>query len=417
MKAALLSLALLAGWACAQTATTGQGQTQATGPAKPDPKAEAIALQKAQDEAAKRKAEMDAGRRKVIADAEKNGVQVRIKEIARFRGVRGNQLQGIGLVVGLGGTGDTKNTPFTATLLANAMKDKTAIDPKQLKAKNVAVVFVTSELPAFASPGNRIDITVTSAGDATSLQGGYLLRTPLFSAASEDQAYVVAMGPISIGGFNVGSGGAALQKNHTTVGKLPEMGIVERAVDTQLTFDGKLYLELTDADFTTAQRIAQKLNETNPAYQAIALDGGTVQLAMITGKTTVQLMSEVEGLTVMSDSQGTIVINENTGTIVLGGNVRIAPAVVAKGSLTVRIDQELIISQPNPFTFGSTVVGAQTNVQAQEDPASVTLMGPTSTVADLARIFQALKISATDMIAILEALRAQGALKARIKIQ
>lgn len=357
------------------------------------------------------------GRRKAIQDAELNGTEVRIKDIARFRGVRANQLQGIGLIVGLGGTGDTKNTPFTASLLANAMKDKTIVDPKLLKAKNVAVVFVTAELPAFASPGNRIDITVTSSGDATSLQGGYLLRTPLYGPGSTETAYAVAMGPVSIGGFNASGGGASVQKNHTNVGRLPEMGIVEQAVDTEVVFDGHMYIELNDADLTTAQRMAEKLNQTNASFNAVAIDGGTVQVSMPEGKSPVQAMSMIESLRFMSDTEGTVVISENTGTIVAGGNVRLSPAMVAKGSLTVRIEQELQVSQPNPFSFGTTVVNQQTTVRAEEEPAHVTMMGPTATVADLARIFQALHVSATDMISILQALRTQGALKARIKIQ
>ena len=383
-------------------------------PPKTDPQLEAKQLEAKQQEALRK---ADESRRDAIKFTEQNGVAVRIKDVARFRGVRANQLQGIGLIVGLGGTGDSKNTPFTATLLANAMKEKTLVDPKVLKSKNVAVVFVTAELPAFASPGNRIDVTVQSAGDATSLQGGYLLRTPLFGPADNENAYAVAMGPISIGGFNVASGGASVQKNHTTVGRLPEMGIVERSVATEIVFDGRLYLELRDADLTTAQRMADKLNKTNLSYAAIALDGGTVQLNMPEGKSPVQAMADIEGLAFMSDTEATIVISENTGTIVAGGNVRLGPAMVAKGSLTVKIEQELIISQPNPFTFGNTVVGQQTNIKAEEEPAQVTMMGPTATVADLARIFQALRVSATDMIAILQALRSQGALKARIKIQ
>lgn len=359
----------------------------------------------------------DEARRKAIMDAELNGIEVRVKDVARFRGVRANQIQGIGLIVGLNGTGDTKNTPFTATLLANAMREKTIIDPRQLKAKNVAVVFVTAELPAFASPGNRIDISVQSAGDATSLQGGYLLRTPLHGPADAETAYAVAMGPVSIGGFNVSGGGSSVQKNHTTVGRLPEMGIVEQSVATEIVFDGKLFLELHQADITSAQRLAAKLNETNAQYLAVALDGGTVQLNLPEGKTPVQAMSDVEGVRFMSDQEATVVISENTGTIVMGGNVRLGPAVVGKGSLTIRIEQELLISQPGPFSRGTTVVAEQTRVEAQEEPAQVTMMGPTTTVADLARIFQALRISATDMIAILQALRAQGALKARIKVQ
>lgn len=383
--------------------------------AQTDPKTAQGDPQEAKRQEALKQAE-DA-RRKAIADSEQNGVEVRVKDVARFRGVRSNQLQGVGLIVGLAGTGDTKNTPFTATLLANAMKDKTVIDPKLLKAKNVAVVFVTAELPAFASPGNRIDVTVQSAGDATSLQGGYLLRTPLFGPSDSETAYAVAMGPISIGGFNASGGGSSVQKNHTNVGRLPEMGIVERAVDTEVVFDGHMFLELRDADLTSAQRMADQLNRLNPAYGAVAVDGGTVQVSMPEGKSPVQAMAEIETVRFYSDVEATVVISENTGTIVAGGNVRLAPAMVAKGSLTVKIEQELIISQPNPFTFGTTVVGQQTTVKAQEEPAQVTMMGPTATVADLARIFQALRVSATDMIAILQALRSQGALKARIKIQ
>lgn len=383
--------------------------------AQTDPKTAQVDPQEAKRQEALKQAE-DA-RRRAIAESEQNGVEVRVKDVARFRGVRSNQLQGVGLIVGLAGTGDTKNTPFTATLLANAMKDKTVIDPKLLKAKNVAVVFVTAELPAFASPGNRIDVTVQSAGDATSLQGGYLLRTPLFGPSDSETAYAVAMGPISIGGFNASGGGSSVQKNHTNVGRLPEMGIVERAVDTEVVFDGHMFLELRDADLTSAQRMADQLNKLNPAYGAVAVDGGTVQVSMPEGKSPVQAMAEIETVRFYSDVEATVVISENTGTIVAGGNVKLAPAMVAKGSLTVKIEQELIISQPNPFTFGSTVVGQQTTVKAQEEPAQVTMMGPTATVADLARIFQALRVSATDMIAILQALRSQGALKARIKIQ
>jgi flagellar P-ring protein precursor FlgI len=352
-----------------------------------------------------------------IVRAEEVGIEVRLKDIARFRGVRSNQLQGIGLLVGLNGTGDTKNTPFTATLLANAMHEKTIVDITQLKPKNVAVVFVSAELPAFASPGNRIDATVTSAGDATSLQGGYLLRVPLYSAANDSKAYAVAMGPISIGGFNVSAAGSSVQKNHVTVGRLPEMAIVEQSVDTSVVFNGKLFLELNQQDFTTAQRIAEKVNIEYPQYEALALDGGTVQLTLPTGKTEVAAMSELEEIHVFADTPATVVINENTGTIVMGGNVRIGPAVVAKGSLTVRIDQDVIIGQANPFFPNQKAVPTTANVQATEDIAQMTTVGPTTSVADLAMIFGALKVSATDMIAILEALRDQGALKATLRIQ
>lgn len=363
-------------------------------------------------------------RRQSIVRSEEQGIEVRIKDISRFRGVRSNQIEGYGLVVGLNGSGDTTNTPFTSTLVANVLRSITQIDPASLKLKNIAVVSVSSDLPPFAAPGNRIDVNVASVGDATSLQGGYLLRTPLYGPSSDTgepnatgPAYAVAMGPISIGGFSASSAGSSVAKNHPTAGHIPEIAIVEKAVNTQVVFDGKMYLELQQADFTTAQRMAEQVNREYPEYQALALDGGNVMLVLPPDRTPVQAMSEIEEVRLFADTPATVVISETTGTIVMGGNVRIGPAVVAKGSLTVKIMQEPIISQPNPFTSGTTEVVPNANVSAKEEDAHVMTMGPTTSVADLAAIFGALKVSATDIIAILEALREQGALKAEVKIK
>jgi flagellar P-ring protein precursor FlgI len=356
-------------------------------------------------------------RKQVIARAEEVGVDVRIKDVAHFKGVTPNQLQSIGLVVGLNGTGDTQNTPFTAQLLSSLMNDLTFINAAQLTPKNVAVVTVTAELPPFSSPGNRVDVEVQSIGDATSLQGGYLIRTPLYSAFDSKTAYVVAMGPVSIGGFNVSKSGSSVQKNHTTAGRLPEMGTVVKGVDTRLVFDGKMYLQLSQEDFTTAQRLAEQVNLEHPEYEAVAIDAGNVQVTLPFGKNQVQAMSEIEDVRFLADTPATVVISENTGTVVMGGNVRIGPAVVAKGSLTVRISEDNMISQPNPYSRGVTAQVSNANVQAKEETAQVTEMGPTTSVSDLAVIFAALKVSATDIIAILEALRDQGALKATLKIQ
>jgi len=354
-----------------------------------------------------------------IADAERDGIEVRIKDVARFRGVRPNQLRGFGLVIGLEGTGDTKKTPFTQQLLANALRDfGTAVDPTQMNLKNIAAVAVTCELPPFASPGNTVDVTVQSIGDAKSLQGGYLLQTPLYGAADRTKAYVVAQGPISIGGFNVTAGGNSVQKNRVNVGRIPGGGIVEAAVPTQLVFGGSLYLEIDDADFTTARRIAERLAEAKPEYQPVALTGGTVQLRMPEGRNPVDAIAEIEGLTVKVDIPAVVVINERTGTVVVGGNVRVGPAVVAKGSLQVRIQEQTMVSQPDtPLAGGTTVVTSQTSVTADEDKTQVAVVAPNATVADLARIFQELRLSAQDIIAILQDLKAQGALKARIKVQ
>lgn len=371
----------------------------------------------ASDQDAKRDAQEYLNLLNRIKQSEEKGVEVRIKDIARFRGVRGNQLLGYGLVVGLDGSGDTKNTPFTQTLLANAMKFAgTVVDPAQLKVKNVAVVAITAELPPFAMPGNTLDITVQSIGDAKSLQGGTLLQAPLY-AATRDTVYAVAQGPISIGGFNVGTGGNTVQKNHTTVGRIPSGGIVENMVQTKTVFEGKMYLELDDADLTTAQRIAEKLQKARPQYQASAVTPGTIELKLPEGASSIQAMSDIELLTVFADIPAVVVINERTGTIVAGGNIRIGPTMIAKGSLNVTITTQLEVSQPAPFSKGQTTVVPQTQVNAGEDQAQVVVTPPITTVADLARLFQTLRVSPTDIIAILQGLQQQGALKARIKIQ
>lgn len=361
---------------------------------------------------------MENNRRDAIIRSESRGVEVRIKDMARFRGVRGNQLLGYGLVFGLEGTGDTRNTPFTQTLLANAMKfEGTIVDPNALKVRNVAVVAITAELPPFAAPGNRIDVTVQSVGDAKSLQGGYLIQSPLYAAGNREAVYAVAQGAISIGGFNASGGGSSVQKNHATVGRIPGGAIVERSVPTQTVFDGKLFLELDEADMTTASRVAAALGEKFPNYRVRALNAGSVEVDIGSEPSTIDAMSRIEQTTVFVDVPAVVVINERTGTIVVGGNVRLGPALVAKGSLTIRIDKELRVSQPEPFSRGVTAVVPNTTVSADESEAQVMLMPPTTTVADLARIFQALRISPTDIIAILQGLRDQGALQARIRIQ
>lgn len=353
------------------------------------------------------------------AKTESTGIEVRIKDIARFRGVRGNQLVGYGLVIGLEGTGDTKKTPFTATLLANALKDfGTVVDPLQLNPKNIAAVAITAELPPFASPGNPLDVTVQSIGDAKSLQGGYLLQAPLYGPIDKIKAIAVAQGALSIGGFNFGSNGSSVQKNFTTVGRIPAGAFVEASVPTQVLFDGHLFLELDEADLTTSKRIAEGLGKTFPELLPRAIDGGTIELTLPKGASPVETMSKVELSTVFADIEALVVVNERTGTIAIGGNVRLGPAVIAHGDLQISIQQDLIISQPQPFSkTGETVVAPESTVAAQEARAQVALIPPNTSVNDLAKIFQALKVSPRDIISILQALKEQGSLKARIKVQ
>lgn len=349
---------------------------------------------------------------------EKEGIEVRIKDIARFRGVRGNQLLGYGLIVGLEGTGDTKKTPFTQTLLANALKRfGTLIEPTQIQPKNIAAVAVTAELPPFATPGNRIDVTVQSIGDATSLKGGTLLQTPLFGQNDDSKAIAVAQGSISVGGFNQGAGGAQLQKNHVNAGKVPGGAFVERAVPYQMVFDGRLYLELDDPDLTTASRLAEALAKKYPMNLPRAVDGGTIEVTLPSGKDPVAMMAEIETTTVFADIPALVVVDERTGTIVVGGNVKIGPALVTRGEIKVSVDRFPVISQPEAFSQGSTVVDSMYDIQAYEAAAKSGELPAYATLSDLAKLFKALNVSAQDVISILQALREQGALKARVKIQ
>lgn len=351
-------------------------------------------------------------------DAERNGIQVRIKDVGRFRGVRRNQLLGYGLIVGLEGTGDSRKTPFTQTLLANAMKSfGTMIEPGSMEAKNIATVAITAELPPFASPGNSIDITVQSIGDAKSLQGGYLLQAPLFGANDKENAIAVAQGAISIGGFNVSAGGNKIQKNHVNVGRIPGGAIVERVIPYQLVYGGKMFVELDEGDLTTANRIATRIREVRPEFNPVAIDGGTIQIDLPNSLSPVQAMSLIEMVEVKVDIPAMVIVNERTGTIAMGANVRLGPAVISQGSLQIIIEEFNEVSQPGPFSNGRTRDVTNQKVDAVEDTAQVGLLNPVTTIADLARVFQALKVTPRDAIAILQALKEQGSLKARLKIQ
>lgn len=360
----------------------------------------------------------DAQREKLATAAELAGVEVRIKDVARFRGVRANQLYGYGLVIGLDGTGDSKKTPFTMTLLQNALKDfGTTFDERQFNAKNIAAVAVTAELPPFSAPGNLVDVTVTSIGDAKSLKGGFLLQAALYPGANRRTAYVVAQGALDVGGYAASSNGNSVSKGHVTVGRIPGGGIVEASVPTDLVFGGKMYIELNEPDFTTAERMARAVNARYPEFRAAALDGGSIELSLPGGMTTVEALSVLEKLTFKSDTQALVVVNPRTGTVVIGGNVRLGPATIVHGSLKIQIEQYPIISQPAPLSKGETVVANETKVTVDEPPAQAALLPPTTTLADLTKILQELRVTPGDLMQILDALKRNGALKARIVVQ
>jgi len=397
-------------WAAAQTkgpATPPKKQPDISAPTKPPV------------DSSKRRLSEEEQRDNLIRRSEKDGVEVRIKEIARFRGIRANQLMGIGLVVGLSGTGDTRKSAVTNSVVSNLFKDfGINIDSKDIDMKNVAAVMITSELPPFATNGLPIDVSVQSMGDAKSLAGGTLLQAPLYAAGDRETVYAMAQGSLTLGGYDVSAGGNSDKKNFVTAGRIPGGALVQKGAPTKVVYpENKMYLDLDTADLTTAQRIAARIGETYDFLRPVALNGGTIELTLPQGSSDVQTMSQIEQVRVFVDEAGTIVVNEKTGTIVMGGNVRVGPAVIAHGSLNVRIDEQLIISQPEPFSKGETVVAGQKSVGANETTAQITTIAPTTTVADLARIFQALDLKAADIISILQGLRQQGALKARIITQ
>lgn len=352
--------------------------------------------------------------------AQGEGPTARIKDITRLRGVRANQISNLGIVVGLQGTGDSKNSPWAQQAIQNLVKEfGISLDARSANLKNIALVMVTAELPPFVRPGSRIDVTVSSVGDAKSLQGGYLLQTPLYAPGNRNVAYAVAMGAVSIGGFGAAQGGSSRQKNHLTVGLITNGALVERSVPTQIEFNGTLFLELFEQDFTTAKRIAEAINSNCPDLRAIAYDGGGVEIQAVDPKKfdPVDAVSRVEMLTIVPDIAATIVINERTGTIVVGGEVKIGPAMVAHGGLVVKINQYNEVIQPLPLSRGTTETQTNTEVNVQESKVNIGVIKPNATIEDLAKIFRALRVTPTDMIAIIQALKAQGAIKAEVRTQ
>lgn len=278
---------------------------------------------------------------------------VKLKDIAQIEGVRSNQLVGYGLIVGLDGSGDSQQALFTAQSVANMLqKFGIAIPASKLKVKNVAAVMITADLPPFQRPGSKIDILVSSLGDAKSLQGGTLLQTPLQGA--DGNVYAVAQGSVSIGGFLAGGGGDKVSKNHTTAGRIPSGAIVEREVPTTLT-DGKtINVLLNNPDFGTAARVAQTINTNLGDGTAIARDAATVEVVTQSGNI-VGLIAAVGELSVAESTTARIIVNERTGTVVIGGGVKLSPVAIAHGSLSVEISTETQVSQPNALASGNTL--------------------------------------------------------------
>ncbi len=343
-------------------------------------------------------------------------MEVRLKDISNFEGVRENELIGYGIVVGLNGTGDTTQNKFTFQAIANMLeKMGVTVDPKQFQLRNVASVMVTAKLPMFARAGAKIDVTVSSMGSAKSIQGGVLLMTPL--KAADGQVYAVAQGPVSIGGYNEGGGGGNVRKNHPTVGIIPNGGIVEKEVPFPFYKEGYLNLLLYNPDFTTATRVADRINTVLGTKSAKALDSSTIRInvpSSFQGQV-VKLASIIENINISPDSKAVIVINERTGTIVFGENAKISKVAIAHGSLTVAIQTQQNVSQPPPLSGGQTVVTQNQQTNVSEEQASFMMMeGPT--VGDLIKALNSIGATPRDIIAILEAIKRAGAISAELKI-
>jgi flagellar P-ring protein precursor FlgI len=344
----------------------------------------------------------------------------RIKDLVEFEGVRDNQLVGYGLVVGLNKTGDTlKDGSFTKQSL-QAMLNRLGVKPteKGLTAKNVAAVMVTASLPAFARQGNRIDVTVSALGDATSLSGGTLLVTPLLGADGE--VYAVAQGQVGIGGFSAKGQAEQVTKGVPTSGRIASGAIVEREVGFELANMERVKLSLRSPDFTTARRIAQAVNAKLGEPAARPSDPATVHIDVPTAyrANIVNLLTDIEQIPVQPDLPARIVINENSGIIVMGENVRVSTVAIAQGNLTIRISETPQVSQPQPFNnSGATVVVPRTNIDVDEQTQrKLGVLDGAVTLQELVNSLNALGVGPRDLIAILQAIKAAGALHAEIEV-
>jgi flagellar P-ring protein FlgI len=353
----------------------------------------------------------------LAAEPEARKVEARLKEVARLQGVRGNQLLGYGIVVGLDGTGDKDQTKFTVQSLTNLLaRQGITIDPTTVKVKNVAAVVVTAELPPFAKPGQRIDVTVSSAGDAKSLAGGTLLMTPLYGPDS--QVYAVSQGPLLVGGFSAAAGGAAVTKNHPTAGRIPEGALVERNIPGGFSERPTLRYSLTDEDFTTAIRVMHAVNEELGEKVAKALDPRTVEVtvpAAYAGNV-VELVARLENLAVQLQPKNRVVVNEKTGTVIMGSEVKVGPISIVQGGLSIVVTSTSVVSQPGPLSKGKTVTAEKKEVAVTEEkPKSLTVETGIS-VGRLAEMLNALGVTPRDMVAILQAIKDAGALNAELRI-
>jgi len=343
---------------------------------------------------------------------------VRLKDVAALQGVRPTPLIGYGLVVGLNKTGDRRQTIFSAQSLANMLERLGVVVPAdQIKIENIAAVLVTAELSPYAKAGGRFDVTVSSIGDARSLQGGTLLATAL--RGPDGATHALAQGPLSIGGFAGGRGGTSVQVNHLNVGRVPAGGLVQIAPAAQAPAGDSILLALHEPDFMSAERLSAAINTELGPGTARALDAATVSITVPAAYRTSLpgLMARLEPLSLAVDSPARVVINERTGTVVVGANVKIGAAAVAHGNLSVRISTKFNVSQPPPLSrSGQTVVVPDEQVDVTEGQAQLIALEEGTTLDAVVRALNALGATPRDVIAIMQALKASGALRAELVI-
>jgi flagellar P-ring protein precursor FlgI len=345
----------------------------------------------------------------------------RIKEVASIEGVRSNQLTGFGLVVGLDGTGDqTTQMPYTTQGLSNYMKQLGLTLPTaqltQLQMKNVAAVLVTTQLPAFARPGQTLDINVSSVGNAKSLKGGTLIATPLKGADGE--VYALAQGNVIVAGAGAAAGGSKVTVNHLSVGRIPEGAQVERAVPTSLQMGDSVSLSLNSSDFQTARKVAAAVNQHFGAGVAQALDGRTVQVkAPMNPNERVNFIAEMEELPVENSvASAKVIINARTGSIVLNQAVTLGACAIAHGNLSISINSTPVISQPNALSGGQTVVTEKSSIDIKQEPGKLIQIPAAAQLSDVVRALNSLGATPQDLLAILQAIKSAGALNAELEV-
>jgi len=357
----------------------------------------------------------------LLAGGENPAHLARIKDVATIEGIRDNQLVGYGLVVGLRGTGDSSQTVFPAQTLISTLERMGITVPQtgansasNMQVKNMAAVFVVATLPPFSRPGYKMDITVSSAGDARSLEGGILLMTPLYGP--DGQIYAQAQGALVLGGYMATGGGNTKLSNHPTTARIPGGALVERSVPFDLKQMHTVSVVLNDADFHTAERMAASIDRALGTPRAHAVDSRRVEIAARADEDVASLLDKVEAVEVEVYPRARVVVNERTGTVVIGGKVRLQPVSILHGGLNVNVISQTEVSQPGPFSSGTTQVIQQTQVQAQDKPVNRIDLKEGATVEDLVQELQRTGAGARDVISILQAMKEAGALEADLEV-